>query len=244
MDEQKKGEDQSQEPTRDEIPSLTPTPAPSASPGNSLDKATIAELEKGMSRAERGMVRWSRVVAILTGALVLIGGFQVYSFIESERAFLIAKEVSFISVEPSAGTGGLDMHLVVKNVGKHTASVSQISVRPAAFIVQKQLDASPDYKGGNALQPVVVAPIVSEEEKPINLFEGGNSFQKSKDEVVGQINSGEGFFRVWGLIEYDIGYPSWRPGQLGFCFEFIAPPNRRLGQKWKTWDNSAYTYTR
>jgi hypothetical protein len=66
----------------------------------------IARLEEEMSRAERGMLYWSRVVGVFTAVLAVIGLFQAYAFIESERAFLVINDVGF-------ATGGCSKRIAV-----------------------------------------------------------------------------------------------------------------------------------
>jgi hypothetical protein len=48
--------------------------------------------------------------------------------------------------EPSTAPDGMSLHLLVKNVGKHPANITDISTIPTVHIINKELPPMPDYK--------------------------------------------------------------------------------------------------
>jgi hypothetical protein len=188
--------------------------------------------------------RFAGWVARFTFVLCVVGGFQGWFFIESERAFLVFNDAHFIYGEPNNLPHGLDMAVTLKNVGKHTATDAKFKFKLAVFVIQKQLDPVPQYHDFN----VTVAPIVPDERRTINLLRGSHYTNETKghellphDQVVNGIIDGSIPIRVWGFVEYSEGYFGMR-GSSAFCFEFVAKKNRVLGQRFKTCKNAAYTY--
>jgi hypothetical protein len=57
------------------------------------------------------------------------------------------------------------------------------------------------------------------------------------------ILSGEIPVRAWGFIEYNTGYPNWRAGKTGFCFEYIPQSQRISAQSFKVCNKQNYTYS-
>jgi cold shock CspA family protein len=115
-------------------------------------------------------------VAIFTGFLVVLGGLQLFSFIQSERAFLS------ISALETAGNAELkagdlvNFTAQIKNSGRSTAFISSLIVNVAIY--DMPLPEVPPYKAGatNVRGPIVAGgikvanlPGISAEEKPIAL---------------------------------------------------------------------------
>ncbi len=142
MGEKKDGDGKPQDRERQQEPSpmgQTITPRQPTQPNQNQ----ISNLEKEMSRAETGMLRWNCIVAWLTFVLACVGAFQAYSFVESERAFLVLKNIAFINGEPTEGDTGRDDVVTITNVGKHVASISELSGGSLAGVVHKTLPDVP-----------------------------------------------------------------------------------------------------
>jgi hypothetical protein len=73
-------------------PQDKPTPS---EPDNKTTEQKVAQLENRISRYERGMLRWTRAVAAAAGVSAVLTLIYVYSFIESERAYLLVTEARF-----------------------------------------------------------------------------------------------------------------------------------------------------
>jgi hypothetical protein len=50
--------------------------------------------------------------------------------------------------------------------------------------------------------------------------------------------------RVYGILQYDIGYFTWYYGKTGFCFEHMPVSKRGHGTAWDVCNKTAYTYAR
>jgi hypothetical protein len=167
----------------------------------------IVELERGISRHELAMRHWAKVVGVFTVVLAAVGALQTFSFIESERAFLILSDISFLTGEPSNGSKGLDVALAIKNVGKHTATVSKIVVNPGIFMINKELAEDPIYDPTKST--IGTAPPIAPE-VPLVLFAESHTptppAPMTEEQRIQGILSGDTLVRVWGLVEYDTGY--------------------------------------
>jgi len=202
-----------------EEPTAAQDPASSATAEKSVER-----IEREISRHETAMLRWTRVVGFFTFVLAMVGGLQALSFVESERAYLILFDMNFPGGEPSNATGGLDIVLTIKNIGKHTATVSKIIVNPAMFIVNKELADEPTYNP--TLSTVHTIPPIAPD-SPLVFFAAArlppSPAPMTDEQRLQVILSGDIPLRIWGLIEYDTGYFNWaRPGRLGFCMEYVS----------------------
>lgn len=209
----------------------------------------ISNLEQEMSRAEAGMLRWNRVVAGLTFVLAAVGIFQAYSFVESERAFLVLKNIAFMTGEPVAGDAGTDGIVTITNVGKHVASISSLTDQSLAGIIHKTLPEVPPY----ATTATIAAPIPPNSDHSIighhaeekDVFLSGSRDEISEDDMIKGINDGSIPLWIFGRIRYDIGFPWWRSGELGFCMQFVPKTKRaELHAAFVTCENPNYTYVR
>ena len=135
-----------------------------------------------------------------TFILCLIGIFQVWSFIESERAYLVVDDMSFISSEPSNAPDGFTLHMIIRNVGKHTGTTTRIRITSAVFVTRKTLKEFPTYD--HDFVGPAVPPIVANEQKHIFLFEAEyvNEFTGDippRDVILAGIMDGSVPMRVW-----------------------------------------------
>jgi hypothetical protein len=87
---------------------------------------------------------------------------QVLAFIRSEEAFLVViDEPYFLRGRPLAESGGFNLGLKVKNVGKHVAVITELNITPYSYLHQKLPD-TPKYLPQPATR--VIPPIAPESE--------------------------------------------------------------------------------
>ncbi len=70
----------------------------------------IRNLEREMTVHEHRTLNWNRVVGAFTVVLAVTGIFQAFTFIESERAFLVVTDAGFTNGESNADPSGLDLY--------------------------------------------------------------------------------------------------------------------------------------
>src|SRR5271167_1891828 len=91
------------------------------------------------------VIAWSAgITACLTLVLAIFTGLQAYSFIESERAYLIVDNIAFRHSEPTLDFDGLDLVITIKNVGKHMALVTTLDILPLFGTNHKELPNIPN----------------------------------------------------------------------------------------------------
>ena len=223
-------------------------PTPNAEEQRTTSK--VNALEDRIGRYERGMLRWSAAVAAFTGFSVIAAFINVYSFIESERAFLTVPDVAFANSEPSNGPNGIAIIVTIKNVGKHIAAGINLTLNSAFFGIKRDLPPNP-VDENSLVTPLIIPPIAPDGTWRGTIFEiseiknqsGGQ--MKPRNELIKDIVDGNIPFRVWGKIKYDLGFPSLTTGKTGFCYEFVPMQSRVIGQTFRVCENlSKYTYAK
>jgi hypothetical protein len=226
----------------------------------SLVAGTVPSKESPKNDTDKSneeIAKWTRVVGRWTRLLVAVGvvtlgvfALQLLTFVESERATLVAKKLMFVAGEPNIEVDGLSTVLVLRNVGKHTAVISRFKATAGIFVVNKELAKFPQYKH-DVTGLYVVPPMLPDDDRIVFMREKAEGIHNETDQpikprgdIVAGFIDGSIPFRVWGLIEYGTGYFSWRSGQLGFCFEYVPKSQRFSPDAFRTCDNPAYTYIR
>lgn len=162
--------------------------------------------------------------------------------IESARAFLVVPNMEFVHGDPTADPDGYSIVFTIKNVGKHTAVVNTLNVKPSFFIKRKTLSETPDY-AGSAIQKTI-PPIAPDSVLTVSAIADPPSFPDISGAVrLAGVLAGDIPLRIFGFLAYDLGYPSDRGGITGFCYEYI-PHNHRRNVTFETCDSPNYTYTR
>jgi hypothetical protein len=164
--------------------------------------------------------------------------------IESQRAFLLLKDVQFAKGDPSSMESSRDLVMIWKNVGRHVAQVTAVKAAPVYGVIKKNLPeilATQRMRDGLFIIPpvapesdVMSSVVVRTVTPPV---EGKTFIDGLRD----------GSIPLWfvGTIDYKTGYPIADPGQLGFCMIYV-PPFKRLigGLQFTTCEYPEYTYTR
>jgi hypothetical protein len=189
------------------------------------------------------------MVALFTLALALATYINAWAYIQSERAQLFVRDVRFAHGEPNAAEGGFDVVVVIKNVGRHIATVTDLNVSPVLHIHAKELRETPNYPS----QPLIrsAPPIPPDGEVTVNgkLAEfkamAPDVELLSEPERIKAVLSGEIPTDVYGYISYNNGFSVFGPSVVGYCFHYIPPSTRLPGQsQFQICDNPNYTYAR
>jgi hypothetical protein len=226
-------------------PSIGPDQEIKLQPTERAQDNQTNRLEQQMDRSERGMLHSTRVTAAFTGILTLLAGIQAYSFIESERASLYLKDISFIDKDaPSAKSGGIDFIITIRNTGKHIAEISKMNVVPFYGIKKKTLPEIPEYENPLALTAPPIPPD-AEDRISATIREPGMPPPIGRDQLIAGVRDGSIPLWVYGFVEYEIGFPWWHSGKIGFCMKFL-PVDQRRGQvgDFLICDDPKYTYVR
>jgi hypothetical protein len=197
------------------------------------------------------MSLFTAMVAAFTLMLVVVTYLNVWAYSQSERAQLFVHDLQFAHGEPTLDDGGLDLVVVIKNVGKHIATVTDLNVTPLIHLHSKPLADTPHYHP----QPLVrtAPPIPPDEQVTVNARTAGfNATDEtdpaavlSESERVGGILSGQLPFDVYGAISYYNGFSVFGPSVVGYCFHYI-PQKMRLPADgpFRICENPNYTYSR
>jgi hypothetical protein len=218
---------------------------PESRPAQESQQNTARNLAQQIRHTDH-MIAWSTsITAILTLVLAALAVLQAYSFIESERAFLVITTVNFLRGDPTADSDGFDFVLTIKNFGKHTAAVKSLTVLPNLYVIKKELPETPNYnKIGSIKRTLPPLP----PDTPATFAEHMPALPSSDAltiaDILKGVLSGDYPARIFGLIEYDIGFPWPRPGQTGFCYEYIPKKERVSPATFQTCNGDKYTFTR
>ncbi len=229
-----------QEEPKTSNPTVPPQRIPDENPAN--EKAPDPNQE---------IARWTKVVGNWTRGLVFIGigtlaifYLQWSSFVESERAFLILKDVSFAYGDPINMESRRDFTVVFRNVGKHISKVGKMEAAPIYGVIKKNLpEILAEHK---SLNTKYVIPPIAPDSEVTALAEAHRVKPPVGDSafIKGLL---DGTIPLWfyGFVEYETGYPSLRSGKLGFCMKYIPPAERRPGMsQFRTCEYPEYTYAR
>ncbi|HTO83024.1 MAG TPA: hypothetical protein VMQ73_12350, partial [Methylomirabilota bacterium] len=131
-------EDRSQQPAE-----ATPPPPIQRSP-------SLLQRFRGLNPIDR----FTFFIALFTLCLVIVSGLQYVAFVSSERADLVVEDVQFFYGEPSTQQDGMGVFLIIKNVGRHTAHVTELNVSPGLMVTTSELPDNPRYQEKPAV-PVI-----------------------------------------------------------------------------------------
>lgn len=194
------------------------------------------------------MALFTALVAAFTLALVAVTGVSVWAYMQSERAELFVRDVHFANGEPGAQGHAFDLVMVMKNVGKHIATVTDINLSPVVHVQNKNLPETPNYPPQSLVK--TAPPIPPDGEVTVNGILGGfKSLREAplltdSERALG-ISSGKYPMDVLGYVKYNTGYSVFGPSEVGYCFHYVPPAERLPGQpQFRICDNPNYTYSR
>ena len=174
-------------------------------------------------------------IGTFTAVLMVIGGFQAWSFVQSERAFVFPTTADFV-LKLTPDTSQLLMYIDVKNSGKSPATIFELRAA-----VTHILEPTPTY-GANAVR-VAFAPVVGSGEIRQRLNFGGSGGPITNTAVI----EGRMKYYIYGRFTYTDRFSKldfFGPMESQFCFEYI--PGGALGAEatFRNCRELAYTYTR
>ena len=170
-------------------------------------------------------------VEVLTAVLAFAALVQLWGYINGERAFVYAENVTLlrglINVDP------LPMRLEIRNAGKSVATIKEV----VAAITQGPLAEVPRYAEAPkfAFPPAVSGGVVK---RPLS-FDLNGGYKEAK---VSLLRSGKERFYLYGVIRYGDGYnfPSiFGYKETGFCFLYVYDGGE---DGFETCQEPAYTY--
>jgi len=188
-----------------------------AAPLNSLLTILTAYIRK-QDRYEKG--KRSREITTIAGlfftaaftlCLAVVGIAQVYSFIVSERAFVVPVDTNFTN-GLIAKENPLQVWIALKNKGKSIGSIDVLEVA-----ITHELSTEPKYLGA---QKIAYPPIASGErfERPLEFDTGW------PQQTIDQLTHGVLDFFVFGRVKYRDDFSWFGPRVNGFCFKYLPGP--------------------
>jgi len=167
--------------------------------------------EQGKRRREIATIAGLALTAFFTLGLATVGIAQVYTFIVSERAFVVPVETNFTN-GPIVGENPLQMWIALKNKGK---SISSIDVLEVA--ITHELAPEPRYLGA---QKIAYPPIASGErfERPLEFVTGW------PQSTIDQLTHGALDLFLYGRVKYRDDFSWFGPRVNGFCFQYRPGP--------------------
>jgi hypothetical protein len=185
--------------------------------------------EDGKRRRENKTIRSLAAAAVFTLALATVGIAQVYTFIVSERAFVVPVDTNFTN-GLVVKENPLEMWISLKNKGKSIASIDVLEVA-----ITHGLAPKPQYL---AVQRIAYPPIASGEtfERPLE-FETG-----WPQPIIEQLTHGALNFFLYGRVQYRDDFSWFGPRINGFCFKYRPGP---VGgpHVFEPCQQTAYTYS-
>lgn len=196
-------------------------------------RSVLMFMKRALDLSARPFVWLYRLDSVgkFTAVLCAIGVFQVYAFIQSERAFVYptAAEFSPPLVVPGPAFQGINIEM--KNAGKSVAETDFIYA-----VITHELSPSPQYGIGASGQQQILAfgPLPGGTSRHrIFRFETGWG-----DSTTNGMKNGSIRLYLYGFITCRDGFSYFGPKQHGFCFVYV--PSR---SGFETCSERAYTYT-
>jgi hypothetical protein len=208
-----------------------------AAPLNSLRnhlKAYIKKqdrYEKGKRCREMATIIGLGFTAVFTLGLATVGIAQVYTFIVSERAFIVPIETNFTN-GLVVNENPLEMWIALKNKGKSIGSIDVLEVA-----ITHKLSAEPTYLGA---QKIAYPPIGPGErfERPMEFVTGWP--QQTIDKLTHRVLD----LFLFGRVRYRDDFSWFGPRVNGFCFKYVFMPSAEGGPHFfEPCRQTAYTYS-
>jgi hypothetical protein len=189
----------------------------------------------------RDEARFAGWVARPTLILCIVGVFQVWAFIQSERAFVAVSAADF-AASKIWGVKFLPMSVTLNNGGKSTAEIEDIAaaiaheLRPIPWYGEAAKFAFPPITPGGTNTRVL-------------RFDNGGETGWPEN-IPDEIRTGKRRFYIYALVKYrdDFSWSIFAPKETGFCFAYIpesglSPQGGSL-PSFQTCPEKAYTYAK
>jgi len=196
------------------------------------ERKTKKENESPQDRAARRTARATGWIAAFTIVLAVSSGFQVWAFIQGQRAFLTLSNLYFDPAQVRVGEP-IRAVLDIKNGGRSIGIITEINL--TVRLVDKLPETAVYDTGGNQTIPPIEAggraSIGVKTNKVLN--ENGRAGYAS-----GAIN-----YFLYGYISFVDDFSIRGPKTIGFCFQFAVSQVATHGQ-FIGCDEPQYTYYR
>jgi hypothetical protein len=187
-----------------------------------------------MVRARPSESKWVDPVTWFTAVVAFFAVIQTISFVQSERAFVAPTNTDF-AVEIVPGIKFLPMLFEIKNSGKSTATIDEVSIaithdlpNPRAYPTARQFAFPPIVPGGSS--------------KRVLRFETGWG-----EKIIAEVKSGTRKFYLFGFIKYhdemNRVIPLLSKRETGFCFVYV-PTGGVRDAIFETCKQLPYTYSK
>jgi hypothetical protein len=194
-------------------------------------RRSLGESSPADNRADRSMVRWTRVVGLFTASLAVVAGLQFWAFVQTERAFLSVVSLTIDGGLPEIGNQSVRVFFQVKNSGRSTGFPSR-SVLVMGFGPRPSKPVYGDEPQVAAL-PVPAADVANDQDVIVL------SRPLSTADVEG-VKSGSIRMSVFGYISYSDTFWFFGNRTTGFCFNYTPLPTG--ASQFETCPERDYTY--
>lgn len=185
--------------------------------------------EKSKTRREIATIAGLFVTAFFTLCLAGVGIAQVYTFIVSERGFVVPIETKFTN-GLVVKENPLEISMTLKNKGKSIASIDVVEVA-----ITHKLTPIPQY---STAKKIAYPPIA-----PNETFERSFGFKTGwPQETIDQLTNGTLDFFIFGRIKYRDDFSWFGSRSNGFCFQYKYVPTSR-SQISEVCSQTEYTYS-
>ena len=194
----------------------------------------MAKAQKTLSKWKDPVTWFTGVLAIFTVVLAIFAVIQAFAFIQSERAFVAPTETNF-AVELVPGIKFLPMTFEIKNSGKSTATIDEVSIA-----ITHDLPNPREYA---TARPFAFPPIVpGGTSKRVLKFETGWG-----ENTNSAVKSGTMKFYFFGFIKYhdemNEMFRFLNKRESGFCFVYV-PTGGVKEAIFETCRELSYTYSK
>jgi hypothetical protein len=169
---------------------------------------------------ERAMVRWTRYVGIFTGVLAIVGAFQVWAFIQSERAALYPY---FDRIDPTPVVAdqpiAIDVSIVNNGPVQAFFSEARVAVLAGTFLPNK-----PDFSKSKFVVSGVIPP------HGTRSFRAGPVDQAFNGGQINDINRGSAHLWVYGYVRFTDDFSLFGPKTVGFCGIYLPPQEASIAK--------------
>lgn len=169
-----------------------------------------------------------------TAALCILGAFQVWAFIQSERAFVFPSNIAFADpLDSVLEVMPLELRIEIENSGRSPARIRKLTIA-----VTHELPPEPEYTHGIDSAQFAFPPI------PVNQkISQVIPFSIWPTITARAVGDGNKEFYAFGKIEYGDDYWLWLNRTSNFCFRYIADRADHSKSHFRTCTQPKYTKT-
>jgi hypothetical protein len=171
--------------------------------------------------------------AVVGTFTALILAFQVYTFIQSERAFVFPSKIAFVEPLAIEKVQPILLEVAVHNSGRSPAIIKRL----IAFVAH-DLPPTPDYKQKSGRLEIAFSPIPPGETIQQRLI-----FDKWGEDTMIKVRDGQMPFHMFGRIEYADRLTLFQPSRSDFCFVYIANSQDQSRATFRNCPDPRYTNT-